>query len=97
MSDGPSSKARSYSLAGGSVTGASQQLFPDAGYNGFEERFIMNPSAAATIWVNLFAGAAAANAADCFAIPPNGAWSGKVANQINVIGTAGQAITAGER
>lgn len=95
----------SKSLAGGAVTGASQALFDDigtrpgqlaGGVNSIVERFIFNPSATATLWVNLFGGAAAANAADCISIPPGGSWSGAIVNGINVLGVAGQAITAGE-
>lgn len=97
MSRGASSKARNFSIPGAGVTGANQVLFPDAAYNSMEERWINNPSSSATIWVNLFGGSAAANTEGSFAIPPLGAWSGKVANAIYVLGVAGQAITAGER
>jgi hypothetical protein len=97
MSYGASSPALSYSLAGAAVTGVSQSLFPAAAYNGFEERWVTNPSATATIWVNLFGGPAAANAEDNFSIPPGGGWSGKVSNAVSVLGIAGQPITAGQR
>jgi hypothetical protein len=43
------------------LTGASQQVFADAGYKGIEERFIANPNAANAVWINPFGNAAVAN------------------------------------
>lgn len=97
MSSGPATGARNRSITGAAVTGASQPLFTDAGFGGINERWINNPSATATLWVNLFGEDAAANSAGSFQIPPGGGWSGKITSAINVIGVAGQAITAGER
>lgn len=102
-----SSRAISKSIAGGAVTGASQELFDDVGlrqgqlaggFNSIIERVIANPSATATLWINPLGGVAVANGAGCLALNPldritlNG-----IVNAINVLGVAGQAITAWER
>lgn len=94
MSDGPASYLRDKSI---DLTGVSQAVFTDVGYNGMQERFIANPSAANNIWVNPFGGTAAANAKGCFLLAPGGYWSCQSVGAVNVIGTAGQACTAGER
>lgn len=106
MPNAASSRLISKSLAGGAVTGASQVLFDDigtrqgqlaGGFNSIVERFVFNPSATATLWLNLFGGVAVANGADCISLAPGAGWSGGVVNEIRVLGVAGQAITAGER
>lgn len=79
------------------LTGASQQVFADAGYNGIEERFISNPNAANSVWINPFGGAAAANAAGSFELKAGGYWATKHTGVVNVIGTAADKLTAGER
>lgn len=102
----PATRLISKSIAGASVTGASQALFDDigtrqgqlaGGFNAIVERLIFNPSSSATIWINPFGGPAAANAADCLSIAPGQGIVLEVVNAINVLGVAGQPITAGER
>jgi hypothetical protein len=94
MSDGPATIWRDKSI---DLNGASQQVFPDVGYNGCQERFVANPSAANNIWVNPFGNAAVAGGKGSFLVAPGGYWSTQSTNAINVIGTNGQACTAGER
>jgi hypothetical protein len=80
-----------------SLSGSSQQLFPDVGPKGVVERYVCNPSTASSLAINLSGGAAALNTAGSVTLGPGGCWSGRVSNQINVIGTAGQGVTAGSR
>lgn len=94
MSDGPASYWRDKSV---DLTGVSQAVFADVGYNTIQERFIANPSAAANLWVNPFGGAAVANGKGCFLLAPGGYWGSQSVNAMNVLGTPGQAATAGER
>lgn len=89
----PASPAVNY---GKVLSGASEALFPDAGYNGFQERWVHN-SGANSIALNLFGGVAALNSKDCINIPANGSWAGRVSNAITVIGTAAQPVAAGQR
>lgn len=94
MSEGPASYFREKSI---DLTGVSQPVFADVGYQGMEERFIANPSAANDIWINVFGGVAAPNAKGSFRLAPGGYYAVKTPGLVNVIGTAGQAATAGER
>jgi hypothetical protein len=80
-----------------SLSGSSQQLFPDVGPKGVIERYVCNPSTANRVAINLSGGTAALNTAGSITLGPGGCWSGRVSNQINVIGTAGQGVTAGSR
>lgn len=98
MSDRQPSPAVSYSIA--SLSGSSQQLFPDVPAptaGSFQERWVSNPNAANSIWINLFGAAAVANGAGSMEIKAGGFWSGAVSSQINVIGTAADKVTAGQR
>lgn len=79
------------------LTGASQTIFTDAGFNGIEERFLANPNAANPIWVNALGGAAVANGQGSFLLAAGGYWATKHTGVVNVIGTAADKITAGER
>lgn len=80
-----------------SLSGSSQQLFPDVGVHGITERYVCNPSAASSLAINLAGGTATLNTAGSITLPSVACWSGRVSNQINVIGTAGQGVTAGSR
>lgn len=80
-----------------SLSGASQQLFSDVGPRGVAERWVHNASAANPIAINIYGGAAALNTTGSITIPAGQSWVGRVSSQINVIGTAGQPVTAGER
>jgi hypothetical protein len=80
-----------------SLSGSSQQLFPDVGPKGVIERYVCNASTANSIAINLGGGTAALNTAGSVTLGPGGCWAGRVSNQINVIGTAGQPVTAGSR
>jgi len=90
----PSTPLRDKSI---DLTGVSQAVFADAGYNGIEERFIANPNAANAVWVNPFGGVAAANAKGCFLLAAGGYWATKSTGAVNVIGTASEKLTAGKR
>lgn len=80
-----------------SLSGSSQQLFPDVGIHGVAERYVCNSSTSNSIAINLSGGTAALNTAGSVTLQAGGCWSGRVSNQINVIGTAGQGVTAGSR
>jgi opacity protein-like surface antigen len=80
-----------------SLSGSSQQLFPDVGPRGVVERYVCNPSAASSLAINLSGGTAALNTAGSVTLGPGQCWSGRVSNKITVIGTAGQGVTAGSR
>lgn len=80
-----------------SLSGSSQQLFPDVGVHGVAERYVCNASAANNIAINLSGGTAALNGGGSLVLAPGGCWSGRVSNLITVIGTAGQPVTAGSR
>lgn len=106
MPNAASSRAINRSIAGASVTGASQTLFPEptldggqlGGFNSVVERVVSNPSATATIWVNPTGGVAAANTEGSFPLAPLATFVlGGIVNAVNVLGVAGQPITAWER
>lgn len=80
-----------------SLSGSSQTLFPDVGTHGIVERYVCNPSASASLAINLSGGTAALNTAGSITLAPGACWSGRVSNAITVIGTAGQGVTAGSR
>lgn len=86
---------RDHSIA--SMSGASETVFEETSFSGIQERFIYNPNATGSVWINLFGGVAAANAAGSMELPPGTGWSGKATNEINAIGTASAKLTAGER
>jgi hypothetical protein len=79
------------------LTGASQQVFADVGYQGIEERFIANPNAANPVWINALGGAAVVNGKGSFLLAAGGYWATKHTGVVNVIGTNGDKLTAGER
>jgi hypothetical protein len=79
------------------LTGASQALFADVGFNGNQERTVHNPSAANPIAINPTGGAAVINGKGCIQIAAGGTFTGKWTNATTVIGTAGQKATALER
>lgn len=79
------------------LTGVSQQVFGDAGYQGIEERFISNPNAANAVWINPFGKPAVANAKGSFLLAAGGYWASKSTQAVFAIGTAGDKLTAGER
>jgi hypothetical protein len=85
---------RSTALA--ALTGGQDVVFPEGAYGSLQERFVYNPNAAGSIWINPFGGVAAANASGCIEIPPGTGWSAKSTSAINALGTAGAKITAGE-
>lgn len=91
------SPVRSASLTGAQVTGASQPLFPLREFAEIQARFIHNPSASATIWINPVGGTAVANGPDCIGLAPLGSIRGEWTNLTTVLGVAGQPITAFER
>lgn len=90
----PSTPFRDKSL---DLTGVSQQVFADAGYQGAEERFIANPNAANAIWINPFGNAAVVNGKGSFLLAAGALWATKATNAINAIGTNLDKLTAGER
>lgn len=79
------------------LSGASQVVFADAGYQGIEERFIANPNAANAIWINPLGGAAVVNGKGSFLLVAGALWATKCTNQVTAIGTAADKLTAGER
>lgn len=91
----PSSKPRDYSLT--LADGTSEQVFPNATYGSFQERFIANPNEAGDLWVNIFGETAGANLQGSFAIPPKTGWVGATTQVINVAAASALVVTAGER
>lgn len=79
------------------LSGASEQLFPEVLWNTISERFIFNASAGEDLWFNPFGGEAAFTTAGSIKLAPGEGWSGAITSQINVIGTAGEPVTAGQR
>ena len=79
------------------LTGTSQPLFPKEEYGAINERFIYNPNAAGSFWINLYGGTAAVNGQDCVEVPPGGNWVGSTTDPMTIIGTAGLKHTAGSR
>lgn len=86
------------------LAGSSEVLFPPAPFGSIQERFVHNASASNPLAIRLVndgvaavAAPAALNTAGSITIPAGGSWVGSVCNAINVIGTAGQPVTAGER
>lgn len=84
-------------FAGPTLGGASEAMFPELSEGSFRERIIYNPNATGSFWINIFGGAAAANANDCIEIPPGGGYSTHAGNAMTIIGTAAAKITWGER
>ncbi len=95
--NGPANHPRDYSIAGASITGSSQALFPDVTNDACNERFIHNPSASATLWVHPLGGAATANTAGSIGLAPGQSITLPIAGPITVKGVTGQGITAYER
>lgn len=79
------------------LAAANEVLFPEAAAGSFNERFIVNPNAANTIWVNPFAGDAAANGVGSIPIVPNGSFTLRTCSEVRVFGAVGDKITAGQR
>lgn len=80
-----------------SLSGASQQLFPAVDVRSIHERYVCNASTTNNVAINLSGGTAVLNSGGSLVLAPGGCWSGRVSNAINVIGTAGQPVTAGSR
>lgn len=95
MSNFQTTPAISFSKA--ALAGTSEQLFPDAPSGSFNLRMIVNPNAANTIWVNPLGGPAVVNGLDCIPVLANGSLTLTNTNQVNVIGTAGDKVTAFQR
>lgn len=79
----------------GTLSGVSEALFPAASQGSFQERFVYNPNAAGTLWINVVGGVAVANGADCVAIPPLTGTSWYHTNAVTIIGAGN--LTFGER
>ena len=82
----------------GTRTAAPHVVFPAQGYGECQQRYIHNPNAAGSIWVNLLGGVPAANAEGSFEIAPGGRWADAINNEVRVVFTAAaMSITAYER
>lgn len=94
MSYEPATPVVDYSIA--SLSGSSQQLFPDVGSRGCIERFVHN-CGSGNIGINLTGGTAAIGSGGTITLAAGGSWYGKITSKITVIGTAAQPVTAGQR
>ncbi len=86
-------------LAAARVTGTTYQLFPALTDGGRQQRTIVNPNAAGSIWATYQDGVTpVANGEGSFEIAPGGRWADSVNNQVRAIFTANaMTITHGER
>lgn len=79
------------------LAGTSEELFPARAWGTVLEREVHNCSATNFIAINCVDGPAALYTGGSITIPPGGDRSFACTNQVNVIGTAGDDVTAYER
>src|SRR4051812_35597647 len=94
----PSPFGTNYSIA--SLAGTSEALFPAAVWDGITERVIHNPNASGDLWWRpRITGSenAAANGAGSFRLQPGETVSLEATNEVVIIGTASNKVTAYER
>lgn len=93
---GEPNKVQDYSSTIGS-TGVAQELFPQVPFASFSERFIINLSSTAYLWVNFFGDDAAADTPGSIPLAPLASLQGPVAQAWSIVGDAGTKFTAGQR
>lgn len=77
-----------------SLAGTSEELFPAVDFGSIETRTIHNPNAANPIAINPSGGAAALNTGGSITLAALATITLRTTSQINVIGTAGDDVTA---